>query len=111
LLEAPTVHLASPGFLAANGGGGGGGGGASDALPGENGQLSTVAAAGGLGGELMSDGGIGGALTQADFGTDGVTNGGGGGGAPGAIVIRARVRMILGETSPVVIEADLPPVP
>ncbi|HEX2690017.1 MAG TPA: hypothetical protein VHN14_25550 [Kofleriaceae bacterium] len=112
LLEAPTVTVGSKAILAANGGGGGGGGTNTVASnPGASASASLSPAPGGSATTLSSaDGGDGGAegVLPAPGGIGAnSSNGGGGGGAVGAIVIRGRVRMLAGTTSPSAIETDV----
>jgi hypothetical protein len=86
LLEAPTVHVAATGVLAANGGGGGGGGdvttGGTPITAGEPGRPNATRASGGSGGMNGFAGGNGGfsGTPAGQSGSNGNGAGGGGGG-------------------------------
>ncbi len=109
LLESPTVLTVLGSFVTANGGGGGGGGGElREPTAGQNGQASLVRALGGDGSEVISSGGVGGAVLPAGDGGDG-NEGGGGGGAAGYIVIRSNDVTTMGVISPRPSIIELPP--
>ncbi len=115
LLEAPVLVVGSTAILAANGGGGGGAG--SDTYsggPGANARASLIRASGGTAGAAVGgNGGAGGVSGTApvagtgDTVTTTISNGGGGGGAVGAIVLRGRMRMVTGTTTPSAVQMDV----
>jgi hypothetical protein len=107
-LQSPSVTNA--GVLAANGGGGGAGAGLNGAgADGRDGTLGTMPAPGGASsGSYSAAGGAGAAGATAatqggDIGDAG--NGGGGGGGAGRIVIRYRMSVTAGTTSPSAVTA------
>lgn len=97
-LQAPIVTTL--GLLTANGGGGGGGAnGSGDGSPGQDGQFSTSAAAGGPGAGMGgASGGAGGVLGSAPTpGNDAFQgNAGGGGGAVGRVSVHTRLNFTNG---------------
>lgn len=111
LLESPSVMLSSAGAVAANGGGGGAGGSDFVGRPGEHAHVSTNPAAGGTSNATGGPGGGAGGASAfvASAGTDGGHDAAGGGGGVGAIVIRSRLSIVMGTTSPAAVELQLKP--
>jgi hypothetical protein len=100
LIEATAVTIT--GTIAANGGGGGGGGvNTMVGLPGEDGRLDAMPAAGGSGAGTSGSGAAGGAGSAdaaAGASVSGSVNAGGGGGAFGRVFIRAATLVMTSAT-------------